>query len=52
MARTVMCVGTWPEDNYADFVVYDDIGDWTDEQAIKYAKKAYSDEDEFYIVET
>lgn len=49
--RTVMCKGKWPEDNYADFVVYSDIGDMPEEQAFANAREAYSDDNEFYIVE-
>lgn len=46
-----MCKGTWPEDDYADFVVYSDIGDLSDEEAFAKARKDYSDKHEFYILE-
>ena len=51
MTRTVMCKGTWPEDDYADFVVFSDIGEMSDDDAIAKAKEAYSDKHEFYITE-
>ena len=47
--RVVMCVGTWPEDNYEDFVVFSVGEDESDEDAIVRAKAAYSDDNEFYI---
>lgn len=47
--RRVYCVGQWPEDNYADFVVFDVKEGETDEEAIKRAQTVYSEEDEFYI---
>ena len=50
--KTVMCVGTWPEDNYEDFEVFDVLDGETDADAIERAESAYSPDDNFYIVET
>lgn len=47
--RTVWCVGTWPEENYADFEVFDVRPGESDEDAIKRAQEAYSEDEEFYI---
>ena len=49
--RVVMCVGTFPEDNYEDFEVFAVLKDETDEQAISRAEKEYSPENEFYVEE-
>jgi len=51
MKRYVMCVGTWPENNYADFVVFEIDDDETDESAIARAQVAYGDDREFYITD-
>jgi len=48
-ARLVWCKGTWPEDNYEDFKVFQVRPDETDEDAFKRAEEAYSVENEFYI---
>lgn len=49
--KTVWCVGKWPEDNYKDFIVFENCPDTeSDEFLIQEAKKAYSNDDEFYIV--
>lgn len=49
--KAVMCVGNWPEDNYADFEVFLVKEGESDEQAIERAKQSYSEECEFYIEE-
>ncbi len=49
--RMVMGVGTYPEDGYKDFEVFNVRKGETDEEAIARAKSAYSDNDEFYIKE-
>lgn len=50
--RVLMCVGTYPEDNYRDFPVYYPIPDeWTNEEAIKKAQEGYSENHEFYIID-
>ena len=51
MPRVLMCVNDWPEPDEVDFVVFDDISKWTDEEAMQYAREAYGDKNEFYIVE-
>lgn len=51
MTKVVMCVGTWPEDNYRDFEVCEVEEGESDEQAIKRAEEMYSPEDTFYIAE-
>lgn len=49
--RVVMCKGTWPEDNYADFFVFDVRDGETDAAAILRAEEAYSPDDEFYVID-
>jgi hypothetical protein len=49
--RVVMCKGTWPEDNYQDFVVFDVLPGESDADAIYRAGEAYSHNDEFYVTE-
>ena len=49
--KKVMCVGTWPEDNYKDFEVFEVRENESEGDAILRAEKAYSSEDEFYILE-
>ena len=46
-----MCVGTWPEDGYKDFVVFNVLENETDEEAIFRAGQAYSHEEEFYVID-
>jgi hypothetical protein len=48
--KKVWCVGTWPEDNYADFLVCDVREGETEEEAIARAKLLYSPDDKFYIM--
>lgn len=48
--RLVMCVGTWPEDNYQDFVVREVQEGESDEEAIAKAAEFYGPKNEFYIV--
>ena len=47
--RIVMCVGTWPEDNYADFIVFPVKQGESDKDAIARAQEAYGEDHEFYI---
>ena len=49
--RTVMCVGTWPEDNYADFEVCDVRPGESDQDAINRAIQLYGPNQKFYIKE-
>lgn len=49
--RVVMCVGTWPEDNYADFRVFAVRPDESDSDAMKRAAEAYGNDNTFYIQE-
>lgn len=49
--KVVMCVGTWPEENYQDFEVFEVRENESEKDAILRAEKAYSSEDEFYIKE-
>ncbi len=51
MTRMVMCKGTWPEDNYADFEVFEVENGETDGEAIERAKRAYSPTNEFFIMD-
>lgn len=47
--KVVMCVGTWPEDNYKDFVVREVKDYETDEEAIECARASYGNDQEYYI---
>ena len=49
MSRVVMCKGTWPEENYEDFVVCEVKENETDEEAMERAKSYYGVDNEFYI---
>lgn len=47
--KMVMCVGTWPEDNYEDFEVFNVKPGESDKEAIDRAIVEYGDDNEFYI---
>ncbi len=49
--RIVMGVNTWPEEDQFDFEVTRVLEHETDEDAIARASKAYSPEQQFYIIE-
>ena len=51
MKRIVMCKGTWPENGYEDFEVFEVKENETDQTAIDRAIAAYSEEESFYIKE-
>lgn len=48
-SRMVMCRGDWPEDNNADFEVFNVFVGESDEEAIVRAGEAYRPTNEFYI---
>jgi len=47
--KVVMCVGTWPEDNYTDFEVTEVKENETEESAIDRAKFHYGKDNKYYI---
>ncbi len=49
--RVVMVIGTYPEDNYADFEAYEIKPTETDFEAINKARNIYGKSEEYYIME-
>lgn len=49
--KIIMCVGTWPENNYADFEVTKVREGETEESAIVRAKLNYGEDQEYYVKE-
>lgn len=49
--RMVMCVGTWPEDNYTDFEIFMVRVGESDAEAFERAKATYGSHNRFYIRE-